>query len=157
MLYGDTILENRYIAKAQLLRTCLFTGRDSQNVVHQLISQALQITFGQQSSCIKVQPVLFSLMQITVGCDFHCRCHSSQRSPATCCKQNDMATCGSQSRCCHGVVTGTAQQAEPLDLTISAYFSTSVTLLVPPFWVQPSDFSSNVEIPPFLLPGAGFS
>ena len=29
--------------------------------------------------------------------------------------------------------------------------------LAPAFWVQPSDFSSSVVIPPALLPGDGFS
>ena len=41
--------------------------------------------------------------------------------------------------------------------TVSPYSSTSSTGEEPPFCTQPSDLSSNVVMPPSLLPGEGFS
>ena len=44
-----------------------------------------------------------------------------------------------------------------LVLSLSPYFSTSVTADLPDFCVHPRDFSSRVDMPPALLPGEGFS
>ena len=41
--------------------------------------------------------------------------------------------------------------------TVSPYARTPFTIALPDFCVQPRDLSSNVEIPPFLFPGDGFS
>ena len=52
---------------------------------------------------------------------------------------------------------GADRRFNPFSFTLSAYLNTSVTGAEPDFWVHPRDLSSSVEIPPFLLPGDGFS
>ena len=52
---------------------------------------------------------------------------------------------------------GALSKFNPGVLTVSAYSKTPLTSVLQDFWVHPKDLSSNVEIPPFLLPGDGFS
>ena len=52
---------------------------------------------------------------------------------------------------------GADSRLSPFSLTRSPYSSTPHTGEEPDFWVQPRDLSSRVEMPPFLLPGEGFS
>src|SRR5665647_776114 len=52
---------------------------------------------------------------------------------------------------------GAERRLSPFLCILSPYFNTSTTVAVPPFCMQPSDFSSNVVIPPTLFPGDGFS
>ena len=52
---------------------------------------------------------------------------------------------------------GALKRLRPFVCTVSPYFNTPLTSEEPDFCVQPSDLSSSVEIPPFLLPGEGFS
>jgi hypothetical protein len=52
---------------------------------------------------------------------------------------------------------GEESRFKPFVLIGSAYFKTSTTVATPPFCIHPSDLSSSVEMPPFLLPGDGFS
>ena len=42
-------------------------------------------------------------------------------------------------------------------LTAFLFHSLSLIHILPAFWVQPSDLSSSVVIPPALFPGDGFS
>ena len=52
---------------------------------------------------------------------------------------------------------GELNKFKPGVLRRSPYKRTSRTVDLPHFCVQPSDFSSSVEMPPALLPGEGFS
>ena len=52
---------------------------------------------------------------------------------------------------------GALNRFKPLADKRSPYIRTSLTPDLPDFCVQPSDFSSRVEIPPALFPGEGFS
>ena len=52
---------------------------------------------------------------------------------------------------------GACKRFNPGFVTGCAEVSTSTTGCAPPFCTQPSDFSSRVVMPPFLLPGEGFS
>jgi hypothetical protein len=52
---------------------------------------------------------------------------------------------------------GADKRFSPFTFTGSPYASTPLTGALPDFCVQPNDLSSNVEIPPFLFPGEGFS
>ena len=52
---------------------------------------------------------------------------------------------------------GALNRFRPFTFTGSPYSSTPLTRALPDFWVHPKDLSSRVEMPPFLLPGDGFS
>ena len=52
---------------------------------------------------------------------------------------------------------GALKRFRPRRETGSPYARTPRTGACPDFWVHPRDLSSNVEIPPFLFPGDGFS
>ena len=52
---------------------------------------------------------------------------------------------------------GALSSVNPFVFSVSPYVSTSETGARPAFWVQPSDLSSSVEMPPSLFPGDGFS
>ena len=149
--------KDRQLAKVVGFITRRAAVGDLDDQIDEAAEQGLHCHAVDQAAGVEIDPVRFLRRQLAVGRQLHRRHKAAVRRAAPGAEQHHMAAGTGQRAGRHRIVARRAEQIQPRHaqpLTVLQHVHHRAQAR---FWVQPSDFSSSVVMPPALLPGDGFS